>query len=106
MYLYVPDPPGQPILEPTSATTLVVLQRATFECSSSGGYPAPTFIWTIDGEILPQTSYNPSAGGNSTSQVQLDLTYEHNGKVLRCEATNELRAKSKTVSKTLDVKCK
>ena len=74
-------------------------------CSSTGGYPAPDFVWTKNGAEIPATSTEKIDGGNSMSNLTFTLTYEDNNTPLICAVKNVLED-TKTVTKTLNVQCK
>lgn len=96
--IHISDPPGQPIITAPNGN-LVENQTVEFKCSSTGGYPAPKFNWTRNGEAVSGTS-----GGSSESVLQVKLSDKDNGGNLTCTAYNELEAVTQTY--TLDVKCK
>ncbi|XP_067936009.1 B-cell receptor CD22-like [Watersipora subatra] len=101
--LIVADPPGDATI--TSTGNLVENEPAKFTCSSSGGYPAPTFVWTKDSEIIPNPKITGVDGGESTSEITVQLTKADNNKELRCEVKNELE-EVKNTTLQLDVEFK
>lgn len=98
------DRPGEPQITAPS-TNLTENTQATFTCVSSGGYPAPTFLWTMRGEAITESSYTASGdGGESRSEVVLSLTHNEDQQDLQCQVIHPLVNKSSSIQ--LNVLCK
>lgn len=103
LFCLILDPPGDAQIVQLE-TTLTENTAASFQCKSTGGYPAPTFKWMKNGRELSETSYEKSdTGGLSQSQVTITLTHVDDQRNLECNVIHVLQ--NKTANLQLNVEC-
>ena len=81
----------------------------SFNCSSSGGKPAPTIQWLRNGQLINSAIYTPpeQERGTASSQIEVTLGRSDHSANYSCKVFNEANQDSpKVETRTLNVQCK
>lgn len=103
-------PPGPPSINSNvSSSQFVENSVISFNCSSTGGKPAPKIDWLRNGQPLNSAIYSPPSEemGTASSQIVVTLQRSDHSANYSCKVYNEANQNSPLIqTRTLNVQCK